>query len=55
MYGDTGPVPEGEDFLIPIGQAEIKREGTDVTLISFGKMVHVWQQQSSPKMESTLR
>ena len=41
MYGDTGPVPEGEDFLIPIGEAEIKREGSHVTLISFGKMVHV--------------
>jgi pyruvate dehydrogenase E1 component beta subunit len=41
MYGNKGPVPEGEDFLIPIGKADIKREGTDVTLISFGKMVHV--------------
>ncbi len=38
MYGDKGEVPEGE-YLIPIGVADIKREGTDVTLVSFGKMM----------------
>ena len=41
MYGNKGPVPDEEEFLIPIGQADIKREGSDVTLVSFGKMVHV--------------
>ncbi|MEO1450121.1 MAG: pyruvate dehydrogenase complex E1 component subunit beta, partial [Bacteroidota bacterium] len=41
MYGNKGPVPEGEDFTIPIGVADIKRPGKDVTLVSFGKMVHV--------------
>lgn len=41
MYGDKGPVPESEDFVIPIGSAEVKREGTDVTVVTFGKMVHV--------------
>ncbi|MCS6789377.1 MAG: pyruvate dehydrogenase complex E1 component subunit beta [Bacteroidia bacterium] len=41
MYGMKGEVPEDEDFLIPIGQAEIKKPGTDVTVVSFGKMVHV--------------
>ncbi|RMG54023.1 MAG: pyruvate dehydrogenase complex E1 component subunit beta [Bacteroidetes bacterium] len=41
MYGDRGPVPEGEDFYIPIGQADIKRTGEHVTLVTFGKMVHV--------------
>jgi pyruvate dehydrogenase E1 component beta subunit len=41
MYGVKGPVPEGEEFLIPLGKADIKREGSDVTLVSFGKMVHV--------------
>ncbi|MDX1905863.1 MAG: pyruvate dehydrogenase complex E1 component subunit beta [Bacteroidia bacterium] len=40
MYGDKGMVPEGE-YLTPIGVADIKRAGTDVTLVSFGKMVHV--------------
>ncbi|MEM9856083.1 MAG: pyruvate dehydrogenase complex E1 component subunit beta [Bacteroidota bacterium] len=40
MYGDKGEVPEGE-YLIPIGQADIKREGTDVTIVSFGKFMKV--------------
>ncbi len=40
MYGDMGPVPE-EEYLIPIGKADIKREGTDVTIISFNKMMKV--------------
>lgn len=38
MYGDKGMVPDGE-FLIPIGVADIKRSGTDVTLVSFGKIM----------------
>ena len=38
MYGDKGEVPEGE-CLIPIGVADIKRVGTDVTLVSFGKII----------------
>ncbi|MCS7074607.1 MAG: pyruvate dehydrogenase complex E1 component subunit beta, partial [Bacteroidia bacterium] len=41
MYGMKGDVPESSDFLIPLGQADIKRSGTDVTIVSFGKMVHV--------------
>ncbi len=40
MYGDKGDVPE-EEYLIPIGVADIKRAGTDVTLVSFGKMMKV--------------
>ena len=38
MYGDKGEVPEGE-YTLPIGVAEIKREGKDVTLVSFGKIL----------------
>jgi pyruvate dehydrogenase E1 component beta subunit len=38
MYGDKGEVPEGE-FTLPIGVAEVKREGTDVTIVSFGKII----------------
>ena len=38
MYGDKGEVPDGE-YTIPIGVADIKREGTDVTIVSFGKIV----------------
>jgi len=38
MYGDKGEVPE-EEYTIPIGIAEIKRNGTDVTIVSFGKII----------------
>lgn len=38
MYGDKGEVPESE-YLIPIGVADIKREGNDVTIVSFGKII----------------
>lgn len=40
MYGDKGEVPDGE-YLLPIGVAEVKREGTDVTIVSFNKMMKV--------------
>ena len=40
MYGDKGMVPEGE-YVMPIGVADIKRKGTDVTIVSFGKMMKV--------------
>ena len=38
MYGDKGEVPEGE-YLIPLGVAEVKRKGKDVTIVSFGKII----------------
>jgi pyruvate dehydrogenase E1 component beta subunit len=38
MYGDKGEVPE-EEYTIPLGVADIKREGTDVTIVSFGKII----------------
>lgn len=40
MYGDKGMVPDGE-YLMPIGKADIKRSGRDVTIVSFGKMMKV--------------
>jgi pyruvate dehydrogenase E1 component beta subunit len=40
MYGDKGEVPTDE-YLIPFGQADIKKAGTDVTIVSFGKIVKV--------------
>ena len=40
MYGDKGEVPEGE-YLLPIGQANIEKEGSDVTIVSFGKMMKI--------------
>ena len=38
MYGDKMEIPEGE-YILPIGVADIKREGSDVTLVSFGKII----------------
>ncbi len=38
MYGDKGEVPEGE-YTLPIGVADIKRKGDDVTIVSFGKII----------------
>jgi pyruvate dehydrogenase E1 component beta subunit len=38
MYGDKGEVPDGE-YILPIGVADIKREGSDVTIVSFGKII----------------
>ena len=38
MYGDKMEIPEGE-YVIPIGVADIKRVGTDVTVVSFGKII----------------
>ena len=40
MYGDKGEVPEGE-YIIPIGKANIVRTGSDVTIVSFNKMMKV--------------
>lgn len=40
MYGDKGEIPEGE-YLIPIGVADTKRKGKDVTIVSFGKIIKV--------------
>ena len=40
MYGLKGPVPEGE-YAIPFGVADIKRPGTDITIVATSSMVHV--------------
>jgi pyruvate dehydrogenase E1 component beta subunit len=40
MYGEKGDVPEGE-YLIPIGLANVVKQGTDVTIVSFNKMMKV--------------
>lgn len=40
MYGDKGEVPE-EEYILPIGKANIVQEGTDVTIVSFGKVLKV--------------
>jgi pyruvate dehydrogenase E1 component beta subunit len=40
MYGEKGEVPE-EEYIIPIGKADVKRPGTDVTIVSYNKMMKV--------------
>ena len=40
MYGMKGEVPE-EEYLIPLGKGDIKKEGKDVTIIAYSKMLHV--------------
>ena len=40
MYSEMGEVPE-EEYYIPIGKADVKKQGTDITLVSFNKMMKV--------------
>ncbi len=49
MYGDKGEVPE-EEYLINLGEAKIVKEGTDATLVSFGKFMKV-ANESAAEME----
>jgi 2-oxoisovalerate dehydrogenase E1 component len=39
LYGSKGPVPEGE-YLVPLGVADVKRAGTDLTFVTWGPLVH---------------
>src|SRR5580765_8384928 len=38
LYGDKGEVPEAE-YVIPLGKADVKREGTDLTIVTYGRCV----------------
>lgn len=50
LYNFKGEVPDDEDFVIPLGVADLKREGGDVSIITHGKMVHV-ALQAAAKLE----
>jgi len=50
LYNLKGEVPEDDDFVIPLGVADVKKEGDDVTIITHGKMVNV-ALQAAQKME----
>lgn len=39
LYGETFELPDMDDFLIPIGKAKVRREGTDVTIVAHSRMV----------------
>lgn len=41
LYNLKGEVPDDDDFVIPLGVADLKREGSDVSIITHGKMIHV--------------
>ena len=41
LYNLKGEVPEDDDHVIPLGVADLKREGGDVSIITHGKMIHV--------------
>lgn len=47
LYNIKGEVPEDDDFVIPLGVADLKREGSDVSIITHGKMVHLCLQAAS--------
>lgn len=40
MYGDKSEVPE-EEYYIPLGKADVKKQGNDVTIVSFNKMMKI--------------
>ena len=40
LFAQTGPVPE-EEYLIPLGKGDIKREGKDITLITYSRMTYL--------------
>jgi pyruvate dehydrogenase E1 component beta subunit len=50
LYAMKGEVPDDDDFIVPLGVADLKREGTDVSIITHGKMVHVCL-QAAEKMD----
>jgi pyruvate dehydrogenase E1 component beta subunit len=47
LYNMKGEVPDDDDFVIPLGVADLKREGSDVSIITHGKMIHVALQAAS--------
>jgi pyruvate dehydrogenase E1 component beta subunit len=41
LYNLKGEVPDDDDLVIPLGVADLKREGSDVSIVTHGKMIHV--------------
>jgi len=50
MYGEKGEIPEGE-YTIPIGVGEVKKDGTDVTIVSWSKALQHYVMKSLPELE----
>lgn len=53
MYGDKMEIPE-EEYYLPIGKANVKREGTDATLVTFGKITKLALQASEDLAEENI-
>jgi pyruvate dehydrogenase E1 component beta subunit len=51
LYGQSFECPTAEDFILPIGQAKVEREGTDVTIVSFSIMVGMAMQAAEALAE----
>jgi pyruvate dehydrogenase E1 component beta subunit len=54
LYGTKGEVPEG-DYTVPFGKARVAREGTDVTLISYGRQVNLLLEVADTLAEEDVR
>jgi pyruvate dehydrogenase E1 component beta subunit len=50
LYAKPGPVPEDPEFVLPIGKADIKRSGKDVTLVTFARGVE-WSLAAAKELE----
>ncbi|NDJ61984.1 MAG: alpha-ketoacid dehydrogenase subunit beta [Chloroflexi bacterium] len=49
LYRKPGPVPEEDDYVLPIGVSDVKREGSDVTLVSYAQGVD-WSLQAAKQL-----
>jgi pyruvate dehydrogenase E1 component beta subunit len=52
LYNSKGEVPDDDDFIVPLGKADVKREGEHVSIITHGKTVHV-ALQAAAKLEKS--
>lgn len=50
LYNLKGEVPDDDDYVVPLGVADVKREGEDISIIAHGKMVHI-ALQAAAKLE----
>ena len=50
LYALKGEVPDDDDYVVPLGKAELKREGGDVSIVTHGKMINI-ALQAAQKLE----
>jgi hypothetical protein len=51
LYGEKCEVPDGE-YLIPLGKADVKREGTDLTIVTYGRAIQIPRGRRTPQGEA---